>query len=101
MIWRDVITLITATTTTNDIGDAVTSETSKDVYCNKKSIRQSEFYQAQQTGFKPEVMFEMRNVDYSSESALLYEGKRYSVIRTYSKNGEVIELICSSLVSEV
>lgn len=99
MLFRDVVDLTTVTSSENDIGDPVQSETSRQVFANKKSIRQSEFYQAAATGLKPELMFEIRNVDYAGEPKLLHEGKIYNIIRTYSKNDEILELICSGVVS--
>jgi SPP1 family predicted phage head-tail adaptor len=97
-MWRDVISLVTITYTESDIGDIVETRTNRQVYANKKSIRQSEFYQAQANGLRPEAMFEMRSIDYQDEQKLLHDGKEYNVIRTYSKNGEILELVCDRLV---
>lgn len=100
MLWRDVIELVTVTYTTNSMGDPLEQKNSRTVYANKKSIRQSEFYQAMQTGLAPELMFEVRSSDYQGEPWLKYEGKTYRIIRTYDRNGEITELICSGLVSQ-
>jgi len=97
-MWRDVISLVTITYTESDIGDIVETRTDRQVYANKKSIRQSEFYQAQANGLRPEAMFEMRSIDYQGEQKLIHDGKEYNVIRTYSKNGEILELVCDRLV---
>lgn len=99
MRWSDVIKLITITFTENNIGDIISSNTERTVYANKKSIRQQEFYQAQATGLKPEIMFEIRTAEYNNESLLLYGNKEYNIIRTYDKNGEITELICSGVVN--
>ena len=98
MMWRDVLTLRSVSYTVNDYGDLVAAGTDQVVFCNKKSIRQSEFYQAHATGLKPEIMFEVRNVDYDGQQQLVHEGKTYNIIRTYTPNGEIIELVCSGLV---
>lgn len=97
LLFRDEIALIATTSGENDIGDPVTNSTPRQVFANKKSIRQTEFYQAMATGLKPELMFEIRNIEYAGESQLKHEGKTYSIIRTYSKNDEILELICSGL----
>lgn len=99
MLFRDVIKLIGVTYTTNDLGDYVEVPTEREVFANKKSIRQNEFYQAMATGLRPELMFEIRTIDYEDEQKLSYEGKTYSIIRTYDKNGEMTELICQGLVN--
>jgi hypothetical protein len=43
-------------------------------------------------------MFEVRTVDYEEQPQLVFNGKTYNIIRTHSKNDEVIELVCSGLV---
>lgn len=101
MLWRDVIDLITITTTQNNMGDNIETETSNQVFANKKSIRQSEFYQAQATGLRPEVMFEIKTINYNQETKLGYNDKTYNIIRVYDKNGEITELICQCLVNGV
>lgn len=99
MMWRDVINLITETTTENDLGDIIPIEEKRQVFANKKSIRQSEFYQAMASGLKPELMFEVRYMDYAEENKLEYNGKTYVIIRTYTKNDETIELVCEGVVN--
>lgn len=99
MLWRDVIDLISETHSENAMGDVITANTLKQVFANKKSIRQSEFYQAHSSGLKPEIMFEIRAIDYSGEKSIQYDGKRYSIIRQFSKNGEIVELICEGVVN--
>jgi SPP1 family predicted phage head-tail adaptor len=80
------------------MGDAIPADTKKQVYANKKSIRQSEFYQAAATGLRPELMFEVRTSDYNGQPKLEYESVTYNIIRTYDKNGEITELICQGTV---
>lgn len=67
------------------------------VYANKKSVRQSEYYQAQSNGVMPELTFEVRIMEYNSQTFLTYNDKRYRVIRTFEK-GEDVELICEGAV---
>ena len=98
MRWSDTVDLIAETSDTNDMADPVTVESSRTVFANRKSIRQTEFYQAAATGLRPEWMFEVRSMEYGGESKLRHEGRDYSIIRTYSRNGEIMELICSGLV---
>lgn len=99
MMWRDVINLVSETETENELGDIITVENKRQVFANKKSIRQSEFYQAQANGLKPEWTFEVRFGDYSDEKKIDYNNKPYRIIRVYTKNDEVIELICEGGVN--
>ena len=100
MLFRDELYLVTITFSTNSLGDITETPTEALVYANKKSIRQSEFYQAAATGLKPEAMFEVRSIDYADQERLKFDGKYYDIIRSYSKNGEITELICTRLVNK-
>ncbi len=61
------------------------------VYCSEKSVRQSEFYQAQAVGLKPTLVLVMMKYDYGDQKYVKYEDEEYTVLRTY-KTGEKIEL---------
>lgn len=97
MLFRDVLELISVTNSKDEMGGNVEVKNNRQVFANKKSIRQNEFYQAHAAGLKPEIMFEVRSIEYEGEESLSYEGKEYSILRTYDKNGEIIELVCSKL----
>lgn len=101
MRWEDVIKLISIAYTQNGLGDMTETKTERQVYANVSSIKRAEFYQAQAVGLKPEVVFEIRLIDYEGEKKLSYEAEEYNVIRTYSKDGEILELICNRLVEDV
>jgi len=97
MLFKDVIELISVTTSQNELGDDIENKTYKQVFANKKSIHANEFYQAQATGIKPSFMFEISSIDYSYEELLRYDSKEFTIVRTYDK-GEKIELICEGSV---
>jgi len=99
MLFRDVIKLISYTTTENELGDTIEVPTERQVFADKQSVRQSEFYQAAATGLRPELMFVVRTIEYNGETRLKYNDKEYSIIRTYDKDGELIELICQGVVN--
>lgn len=96
--WDKVIYLVSSKEDKNEIGDVISSEESQiKVYANKKSIRQSEFYQAMANGIKPELMFEIQVFEYGNQSELLYEGEKYSIIRTFNNGNDRIELVCQGV----
>lgn len=99
MLFRDVVTLTSVVQTTVS-GIIKETPSTKTVYANKKSVRQSEFYQAMATGLRPELMFVVRSVDYNNEKKLTYGGEEYEIIRAYDKNGELTELVCQGLVND-
>ncbi len=100
MLFKDVISLITITTTENELGDTIEVPTERQVFADKQSIRQSEFYQAAATGLRPELMFVVRSIDYNQEPKLKHGDKTYTIIRTYDKDGELTELICQGVVNK-
>jgi SPP1 family predicted phage head-tail adaptor len=100
MLFRDVISLITVTTTENELGDTIEVSTERQVFADKQSVRQSEFYQAAATGLRPELMFVVRTIEYNGETRLKYNGKIYDIIRTYDKDGELTELVCQGVVNK-
>lgn len=100
--WCDEVTLIAETAPaepTNKNGFPNEPEESKrKVFCNKRSISQSEYYKAQQTGPKVEAKVEVHTVDYQGEVLAEFEGKRYSILRTYEPpDSDVIELTLADL----
>jgi len=99
MLFKEVIKLISITTTENELGDTIEVSTERQVFADKQSIRQSEFYQAAATGLRPELMFVVRTIEYNGETKLKYNGKEYSIIRTYDKDGELTELVCQGVVN--
>lgn len=73
----------------------------KDVFCNVKSVKSSEFYKAHQSGFRAEKVFEVKKIDFDDKySKLIYDGKVYYIIRTYEVDNESIELTCSSVLNQ-
>lgn len=101
--WSDIVYFDTEPTETEtDLGDIIiTPGESRAVFANKKSVRQTEFYQAQANGLRPELMFEVRSIEYANESKLTYNDKTYSIIRVYENSSEITELVCSGIVNGV
>lgn len=84
---------------TNRIGDTISQLEKRKVLASIKSIRQSEFYQAQALGLKPEIVFEIRKIEYLNEESLIYNGKIYRIMRAYEKSNGMVELVCTGDVN--
>lgn len=95
MMWREVIELIELITVPDGVGGYTETEIVRTVFADKKSIRSSEFYQAHAVGLKPELNLIIRQIEYNGESRVRWNDKVYDVLRTYSKNDELIELTCA------
>ena len=73
----------------------ITQYTEREVFVSKKFITRNEFYKAATADFKPEIILELTVAeDYEGESVVEFEGKLYSVIRTYQPSGrDTLELL--------
>lgn len=60
----------------------------------QKSVYQNEFFQADQAGIRAEGVIEMNIADYNGQSKLIFEGKPYTIYRTYEPKDkpDIIEL---------
>lgn len=93
-----VIYLIGHTVSKNGHGDPIkTPNDGRRILATKKSIRQTEFYQAAATDYKPEIAFDIWTSEYKGESLLVFKGIEYNIIRTFEKNDKETELICEGL----
>lgn len=80
----DVAELITQTYTTDKIGNSIPEESARVVYVEVRSITRREWYDANNAGLKPEAVLVLSTAaDYEGESLVKWQGKRYSVMRTY------------------
>lgn len=95
------IYLISITYEVDNIGSSIPIEEKRKVFSSISSVRQSEFYQAQISGLKPEMVFKMRSFEYQGEGLVLYNNKKYNVIRTYSNSEGITELVCTEKLGEI
>lgn len=92
MLWRDVATLVKVELTEDNEGYKSKKETLREVFVNRKSATRSEFYTAKQAGDKIALALDVRAADYQGEERVEFDGKPYEVVRTHTKNGEIVEL---------
>ena len=97
----EVLTLIKTTHSTDEYGDPVTVETTREVFARISSIGQKEFYQAQAVGLQPELKFVLSDyLDYEGETLVEHDGQRYRVLRTY-RTGLELEVVVYREVNPV
>jgi SPP1 family predicted phage head-tail adaptor len=98
-MYDSVIKLISESNTVDEYGDTVTVETQRSIFAEVKSIGQSEFYQAQAVGLKPEIKFVIADfADYQNEKRLKYTAfggseEVYTILRTYRTKNQ-LEIVC-------
>ena len=88
----EVLTLVSVTQTQDDYGIWRATETKRDVFCQANSVTRAEFFEAGRNGLNPEFEFTLFYGDYNDEEICEYQGKRYSIYRTYHARSDIIEL---------
>ena len=98
-MFDSIIKLMTETETTDYYGDPVKTFAERPLFADVRSITQSEFYQAQAIGLKPEIKFVIADFyDYQGEKLLKYtpfggSEQVYEILRTY-RNNVNLEIVC-------
>ena len=105
-MYDNIVFLIAEVKGVDQYGDPVTVETPRPVFADVRSIGQTEFYQAQAVGLRPEVKFVLPDfLEYQGEKKLSFadygaeEPLTYEIIRTY-RAGNEIELVCNRGLEE-
>ena len=88
----DVVTLYADTVTYDDYGVAKKVRTAREVFCKVTSVTRAEFFEAGRSGLNPEFRIIMFFGNYNGESVVGYNGRMYSVYRTYQASTDEIEL---------
>lgn len=88
----DVLKLFTTTYTNDKYGVPRATQVENEVFCERKSVTRNEFFQAGRNGLNPEYVFSVFKGDYQGESVCEYDGKTYSIYRTYETDDDYIEL---------
>lgn len=88
----NVITLVSTSQTQDAFGVWRQTETKRDVFCQVDSVTRAEFFEAGRSGLNPEFRFTLFAGDYNGESIVIFNGKAYSVYRTYHARTDEIEL---------
>lgn len=70
------------------------------ILADRKSVRQTEFYQAATTDFKPEMVFTVWPHEYEGEKYLRYQNQLFYIVRTFEKNFRELELVCEVKISD-
>ncbi len=107
-MYNHELTLISYTTTKDEIGNPIKTPIREMVLCKVRSIGSTEYYNAQVSNLKPELKFILHSFEYKNQREVEFEGNKYQVIRTYkgdtvdrsdnALSGEEIELTCERVL---
>lgn len=87
--------LQSVTITEDDIGNQIETLANRFVYCAELPLNSSEYFNAGQSGIKPEHLLVVDLEEYDGEETVLFEDKPYSIYRTYPRSDGLIELYCN------
>lgn len=93
-VYDHELTLIGQKTDYDEIGNPIVVETKTTILCDLKSVGRTEFYNAAVNDMKPERVFLIHSFEYNKEELVDFDGERYSVLKTYRKGFEEMELTC-------
>lgn len=76
----------------DEYGVTRTTYRAKDILCRVDSVTRAEFFDGGRNGLNPSFRITMFHGDYEGESLLEFEGRTYSIYRTYRTDNDYIEL---------
>lgn len=88
----NVMYLIKEVATQDDIGQFISTETKRLVFCDVRSVSRAEWFEAGRDGLQPSFVLVTFRHDYEGEKIVEFEGRRYGIYRTYVAKNERIEL---------
>ena len=99
MIRDDVIYLVSESPAAHGIFDKP-QETLTTAFCQVKSVTRSEFWRAHENGLEPSLVFVLSEyADYEGQKVLIYDGRRYRVLRSYV-TGHAVELTAAEILAD-
>lgn len=66
-----------------------------------EDVYASEYYEANEQGFKPTLRLRISSLNYNNEEELIYMGTTYSIIRASEPYADEVVLICERKVKNV
>jgi SPP1 family predicted phage head-tail adaptor len=89
----EVTLLKTVDRGTNEDFESTETLESAAVFAESKGVTRSEFYAAENTKYRPEIVLKVWADEYAGETRAVVDGVEYTVIRSYPV-GDKIELTC-------
>lgn len=100
---RDVSCKLLSTTIEQDeIGNEVERQNKRIIPIIKvEDVYASEYYEANQQGYKPSLRLRISALNYKDEEELIYINKEYSIIRVQEVTADELVLICERKIKNV
>ena len=82
------------------IGNQIPAEKETQVMGYEDRLSRNEFYQAGQSGITLAKLFVIHPYEYSNQNLVKFEGQMYTIIRTYQRDYEELEIVCQVKLGE-
>ncbi len=89
------ITLRSTTTAPNEFGIPTMTHADSTVFAEKKSVKRSEFYAAQSSGIRADIIYLVNADEYADQMTILDGTTVYNVTRAYQVGLGRVELTCT------
>lgn len=90
----DIAYLVTKAYEKDDYGVMQETITKNKIFVQVNSVSGSEWFEGGRIGLNPSLRFTTSRFDYDDEDTVLYNGKYYTIYRTYLARNDTIELYC-------
>jgi SPP1 family predicted phage head-tail adaptor len=88
----DVAYLVSESWTQDNTGVQRRSTEKRKVFVKVSSVNSHEWFEGGRNGLNPQYRFTMFSFDYNNEKIIEYQGKQYTIYRTYFRSADEIEL---------
>lgn len=90
----DICVLIKKIYNSDDIGQEISKEIEREIFCKEKPIYNNEFFAAGQNNIKAALNLIIDAEEYEGERELLFYEQRYSIYRIFKREDDFTELYC-------
>lgn len=86
MEYTEIIYLVSKTDSSDSIGNIISEESLIKCYAKEKVVGSKEYYNAVSNGITPTAELQIKRLNYNGEEEIIWNNKRYSIIRTLPKD---------------
>lgn len=95
------VTLFTESIRKDSVGQSIKTRVEDTVKAVRMSVAQSEYFNADQSGIRPDFKLVMYSGDYAGQKSLSVDGEEYTIYRTFSPRRDKIELYVGERVGDL
>lgn len=82
MEYTEIVYLVSKTDSSDLVGNIISEESLTKCYAKEKVVGSREYYNAVSVGITPTAELKIKRLNYNNEEELIWNEKRYSIVRT-------------------